>query len=1089
MLKSDNIPSIKPSGQRIGRKLWLAPFFAILISSLVFVFAPRLFESTWGTTTIGLIYAAVVIGAFFWLRWTRAEDKLSHIEKELSSLQSIVDVSRDGIIGVTTDGVIMSWNSGARSIYGYSAREALGSNISMLFDHRTSHQATSLFEKVSCGENVTQYETTHLKKGRVPIDVSLTICPILEGKEITGASVVARDISESKRAAGSMAQQAAAMKASMDGMAIIDHLGGCTYLNDAYAKIFGYVDPQTLMGVSWEMFFMEEEVNRLKADTMPIVWRDGSWRGEALGQTRNGNTVPLEISISSVDGGGLVQVVRDITERKMAEEALRKSSLKDELTGLFNRRGLLREAAPYFEFARRQQEKLLLIFIDLDGMKRINDDFGHNEGDNALINTAAILSRSFRAKDIIARLGGDEFTVVVTDSTADKDQAISRINQHLRDHNARETRGYKLSFSIGVATLEPQRMTCFEELLEQADHAMYEQKRFKKRRMSERTLRKQQDQNESAPQVPTGMSESDLIPFSLSTNPQLSTPAAGTFDQAAIGMAVVSVDGSWLQVNESLCNLLGYSEQELRATTFQRLTHSEDLWQVQSYIQRVLDGYIKSHQQEKRYVHEDGHIVWVLWHVSLMKDPATGTKRLFFQVQDITDRKVAEERLTQDGLTGLPNRARFCDFLKLRSIRPSTHEDQQFAVLFLDVDRFQLVNDSLGNHSGDQLLSQIAQRIKGCMRQGDILGRVGGDEFAVLLDDVTGEEEACSVAGRIQQALAISFNLLGQEVYTTMSIGIALSGGYTEQVGDMLRDAEVAMHRAKALGKARYVVFGRDMHGEVMSRLKMETDLRHACERNEFVINYQPIVSLNSRMLIGFEALVRWHHPEFGTISPADFIPVAEETGQILSIGQTVLASACRQAKFWQVKYPSTPLFVSVNLSVKQFNQPGLVENISRVLAETKIAPHCLKLEITESVFSENIEAAVELLTQLRTLGVKLSIDDFGTGYSSLSYLQRFPIDTLKIDRSFVNGMMESEENSQIVRTIVSLGQNLGMDVIAEGVETEEQVTLLRQLECENGQGYLFSSPLEVGQVDRYISNFAKLNPPILTQELHSLVA
>jgi len=376
------------------------------------------------------------------------------------------------------------------------------------------------------------------------------------------------------------------------------------------------------------------------------------------------------------------------------------------------------------------------------------------------------------------------------------------------------------------------------------------------------------------------------------------------------------------------------------------------------------------------------------------------------------------------------------------------------------------------------------------MRQGDVLARVGGDEFAVLLDDVSGVEEASSVATRIQQALAISFNLLGQEVYTTLSIGIALALDYNEHISDILRDAETAMHTAKARGKARYEVFGRDMHGELMSQLKMETDLRRACERGELFVDYQPIVSLENRTLIGFEALVRWRHPEFGLVAPKDFIPVAEETGQILTIGQTVLESACRQAREWQKTYPaSPPLFVSVNLSVKQFNQPGLVENISRVLAETKIAPRCLKLEITESVFSENIEAAVELLKQLRALGVQLSIDDFGTGYSSLSYLQRFPIDTLKIDRSFVNGMMESEENAQIVRTIVSLGQNLGMDVIAEGVETEEQVTLLRQLKCENGQGYLFSSPLEVGQVDRYISNYTKLNPPTPTQELHSLVA
>jgi diguanylate cyclase (GGDEF)-like protein len=410
----------------------------------------------------------------------------------------------------------------------------------------------------------------------------------------------------------------------------------------------------------------------------------------------------------------------------------------------------------------------------------------------------------------------------------------------------------------------------------------------------------------------------------------------------------------------------------------------------------------------------------------------------------------------------------------------------------LDVDRFKLVNDSLGSASADQLLIQIAQRVKTCMRQNDILARVGGDEFAVLLDDVSGEDEASSVATRIQQALAISFNLLGQEVYTTLSIGIALGSNYADDVSDMLRDAETAMHSAKARGKARYEVFGHDMHGELMTRLKMETDLRRACERDELFVDYQPIVSLQNRTLIGFEALARWHHPEFGLVPPKDFIPVAEETGLILSIGQTVLRSACRQAREWQEMYPtSPPLFVSVNLSVKQFNEPGLVENIAELLEESHLPPRSLKLEITESVFSDNIEAAVKLLTQLRNLGVQLSIDDFGTGYSSLSYLQRFPIDTLKIDRSFVTQMMENEENLAIVRTIVALAQNLGMDVVAEGVETEDQLRLLRKLECENGQGYLFSTPLGKRQLDQFIANCnAQTSPgPQLIEAPTALVA
>src|SRR5215213_8259146 len=663
---------------RIKRQWWPLPTF-VIPGALIICFIANL-----TALLVVLFVVQIIASAMVWRGWKGTHEQLTGVRQELSSLQGIVDVSRDAIIGVTTEGVIMSWNRGARGIYGYTAKEALGSPISMLFDHRRDQEANSLFEKVAHGENVTQHEIVHFKKGQTPIDVSLTICPIMDEKTITGASVVARDITERKRAAGSVAQQAAAMKASMDGMAIIDHGGACIYLNDAYAKIFGYANPERLIGASWEMFYFEEELKRLKEQIMPAVWRDGSWRGEAIGLKLNGGALPLEISISSVDGGGLVQVVRDITERKKLEETLRNSSLKDDLTGLFNRRGLLKQAAPYFDFARRQKEKLLLLFIDLDGMKKINDEFGHNEGDNALIQTAAILNRSFRSSDIIARLGGDEFTVVVTDLNASKEDAITRLNENLKAYNASEARGHKLAFSIGVATLEPERMTCFEELLEQADQAMYQQKRMKRRRTAERSQNLLSDadgpsESHSESQVAPGST-----PFALSTNSKTYGGSHGTFDNAAIGMAVVSMDGSWLQVNESLCKLLGYSEQELRATSFQRLTHSEDLRHVQSDIQRVLEGYIQSHEQEKRYIHEQGHTVWVQWHVSLLKDSETGAKRLFFQVQDISDRKKAEEKLTQDTLTGLPNRSRFYDLLKLRVSRKQINKDQQCAVLLLD---------------------------------------------------------------------------------------------------------------------------------------------------------------------------------------------------------------------------------------------------------------------------------------------------------------------------------------------------------------------------------------------------------------------
>jgi EAL domain-containing protein (putative c-di-GMP-specific phosphodiesterase class I) len=339
---------------------------------------------------------------------------------------------------------------------------------------------------------------------------------------------------------------------------------------------------------------------------------------------------------------------------------------------------------------------------------------------------------------------------------------------------------------------------------------------------------------------------------------------------------------------------------------------------------------------------------------------------------------------------------------------------------------------------------------------------------------MTEVEEAIQVAERIQRELVVPFRLGGREVFTTASIGLAPGTVEYSQPEDVLRDADTAMYRAKSMGKARHEVFDKEMHTVAMNLLQMETDLRGAIDRQEFFIQYQPIVALDNFTLRGFEALVRWQHPTRGLISPMDFIPVAEETGQIIAIGQWALHEACRQMSRWQRRYPSDPpLFISVNLSSRQFTQPDLLEQVRLILEETKLDPRCLKLEITESVVMENIDKATEMLRQLRALGVRLAIDDFGTGYSSLSYLHRFPIDTLKVDRSFVMRMVDNNENIEIVRTILMLAQNLGMDVVAEGVETKEQLALLRKLGCENGQGYFFSRPVSVGGAEKIITETA----------------
>ncbi|MCA1591083.1 MAG: EAL domain-containing protein [Acidobacteria bacterium] len=546
------------------------------------------------------------------------------------------------------------------------------------------------------------------------------------------------------------------------------------------------------------------------------------------------------------------------------------------------------------------------------------------------------------------------------------------------------------------------------------------------------------------------------------------------FDYAAIGMALVSSEGRWLQVNHSLCQILGYSEPELLVTDFLTVTHPDDLPAALSNISQLLKGKVPTSQMEKRYIHKHGHEVWVHWSVSLVRDAYTKAVHFIFQIQDITDRKLAEQQLHHDAfhdaLTALPNRALFMDHLKLSIARSQRNDKLMYAVLYLDLDRFKIINDSLGHTIGDQLLVGIADRLKKNLRPGDTVARLGGDEFVILIEDIVEEKEAIQVAERIQNELSTPFTLSGREVFTTVSMGIAPSTTGYERAEDILRDADTAMYRAKSLGKARYEIFDKAMHARAINLLQLETDMRRALERQEFFVHYQPIVALQDFNLRGFEALVRWQHPERGFISPMDFIPVAEETGMIAPLGEFVLREACRQMQKWQVIFPSDPpMFMSVNLSSKQFSQSDIISTVDQVLKETGLNPHSLKLEITESVVMENIETATEMLRELRDLGVKLSIDDFGTGYSSLSYLHRFPIDTLKIDRSFVTRMVENNENTEIVRTIVVLAQNLGMDVVAEGVETNEQLALLRKLGCENGQGYFFSKPVSSEGAEKII--------------------
>ncbi len=444
--------------------------------------------------------------------------------------------------------------------------------------------------------------------------------------------------------------------------------------------------------------------------------------------------------------------------------------------------------------------------------------------------------------------------------------------------------------------------------------------------------------------------------------------------------------------------------------------------------------------------------------------------------RNITALKLAEAQLIYDAfhdvLTGLPNRALFMERLERALMLAKRRPDYTFAVLFLDLDRFKVINDSLGHMIGDQLLTALARRLENCLRTGDTVARLGGDEFTILLDDLNNISDVISVVERIHEALTSAFQLSGYEVFTTVSIGIALSTGSYSLPEELLRDADIAMYRAKALGKARHEIFDSTMYSQVTKLLELEMDLRRAVERQEFQVYYQPIVLLETYKIIGFEALVRWQHPQLGLVPPDNFIPLAEETGLIIPIGYWVLSEACRQMRAWQIQFPSDPpLTISVNLSTKQFLQPELIEQINQIIQETGLEGSNLKLEITESVLMENIQSATFMILQLQKMNIQLHLDDFGIGYSSLSYLHRFPSNALKIDRSFVTKIGINGENLEIVQAIITLAQSLNIDVIAEGIETAEQLAQLRAMKCKYAQGYFFSQPLDSKSIETLIAS------------------
>ncbi|MGD1919887.1 MAG: EAL domain-containing protein [Pleurocapsa sp.] len=451
--------------------------------------------------------------------------------------------------------------------------------------------------------------------------------------------------------------------------------------------------------------------------------------------------------------------------------------------------------------------------------------------------------------------------------------------------------------------------------------------------------------------------------------------------------------------------------------------------------------------------------------------------------QEINERQKVQQQLVHDALhdslTGLPNRAFLMERINFTIAHARENHGYMYALLFIDLDRFKIINDSLGHLTGDMLLIAVSKLLQECVRENDIVARLGGDEFVILLDGIRNVRDATFIGDRIQQRLQSPFELQDQSIFTSASIGIVFSSVEYSNASDLMRDADIAMYRAKDNGKGRYTIFDQTMYDETLRLVELENNLRLALQRDELMMYYQPIISLDSNSLIGFEALVRWKHPQRGFISPTEFIPIAEDTGLILDIGEWILKEACEQLQKWREQFSRLPLIrsikMSINLASQQLQQPNFIKKLDRILLETGLSGRFLKLEITESALIEPEGNIQNTLRQIRNRNIKLSIDDFGTGYSSLSYLRRFPIDTLKIDRSFIEQMNFDSENFEIVRLIITLAKTLGMDTISEGVETLQQLNQLKALGCEFGQGYLFSRPLEPKVVESILNQYPRL--------------
>ncbi|MBI3547158.1 MAG: EAL domain-containing protein [Gammaproteobacteria bacterium] len=542
-------------------------------------------------------------------------------------------------------------------------------------------------------------------------------------------------------------------------------------------------------------------------------------------------------------------------------------------------------------------------------------------------------------------------------------------------------------------------------------------------------------------------------------------------EQTADAVVVTNREGIIEYVNSAFETITGYSRAEAMGQTPRLIKSGKHDKEFYGHLWKtILSGHVYRNIFINR--RKDGAHYYEEKTITPIKDEQSRITHFVSTGKDITERMQAQERLQylayHDVLTTLPNRVLFMDRLE-QALARAPRRARQLAVIFLDLDRFKVINDTLGHDFGDRLLQVLAERLGSCVREGDTVARVGGDEFAILLDDMASNDDVVFVARKIIEVFAKPLNVYQRELFVTTSVGISVFPNDGEDAKSLLKNADTAMYRAKEAGRNTYQFYSADMSVKAVERLTLETGLRRSLERNELVLHYQPLVDLKSGRIIAAEALLRWQHPQLGLVQPAEFIPLLEETGMIVAIGEWVMRQACHQAYAWQ-QQTKRPLRVTVNLSARQFSEPNLSAHVTQMLQETRLDPTLLEFEITESILMQHAASTIETLLRLGGLGCRFAIDDFGTGYSSLAYLKRFPIHVLKIDRSFVRDIPGDNDDAAIVSTIIAMAHNLKLQVIAEGVETEQQLAFLRASGCDAMQGYLFSRPVPAEEFARLLT-------------------